>query len=77
LTNISFFTNIFPALSNGVSTDQHYPTLLQKDIARWIPGAQYAEIDSIHGHDAFLIEFGQFGTAIARFLETVWRPAPR
>jgi homoserine O-acetyltransferase len=64
-------------LSIGVSTDQRYPTSLQKDIARWIPGARYAEIDSIHGHDAFLIELGKLGTAIARFLETVWRPAPR
>jgi homoserine O-acetyltransferase len=29
----------------------------------------YAEIDSPHGHDAFLINFDQVGTPIKSFLE--------
>lgn len=55
-------------LSIGVSSDQRYPTWLQKEIARCIPGAQYAEIDSLHGHDAFLIEFEKLGSVISEFL---------
>lgn len=55
-------------LTIGVSSDQRYPTFLQKEIARRIPGAQYAEIESIHGHDAFLIEFEKLTGVIAEFL---------
>lgn len=55
-------------LSIGVSSDQRYPAVLQKEIARCIPGAQYVEIDSIHGHDAFLIEFEKLGSVISEFL---------
>jgi homoserine O-acetyltransferase len=58
-------------LSIGVSSDQRYPTSCQEQIARLIPSAQYVEIDSIHGHDAFLIEFEKFGSAISTFLQTV------
>lgn len=52
----------------GVSSDVRYPTLHQRQLARWIPDAQYAEIDSIHGHDAFLIEFDQLNRIIRNFL---------
>jgi homoserine O-acetyltransferase len=55
-------------LSIGVSSDQRYPALLQKEIARRIPEAHYAEIESIHGHDAFLIEFEKLGSVISEFL---------
>ena len=34
-------------------------------------GAEYVEIDSPHGHDAFLLEFDQVGDAVAEFLTTV------
>lgn len=52
----------------GVSTDVRYPVSLQKELARHIPRAQYAEIDSIHGHDAFLIEFDALTSFLSEFL---------
>jgi homoserine O-acetyltransferase len=52
----------------GVSSDIRYPTHEQKEIVRFIPNAVYQEIASIHGHDAFLIEFDQLNAAIKAFL---------
>lgn len=52
----------------GVSSDIRYPTHEQKEIVRFIPHAIYQEIESIHGHDAFLIEFEQLNAFIKAFL---------
>jgi homoserine O-acetyltransferase len=51
----------------GVSSDIRYPVAEQKELVRFAPNARYAEIDSIHGHDAFLIEFDQFTAIIKEF----------
>ncbi|HEX9614850.1 MAG TPA: homoserine O-acetyltransferase [Bacteroidota bacterium] len=56
-------------LAIGVSTDARYHTHLQKEIALGIPNARYREIRSIHGHDAFLIEYEQLNAIIAEFLK--------
>ncbi len=55
-------------LSIGVSSDIRYPTVEQKELVSFTPNACYAEIDSIHGHDAFLIEFDQLNAVIKNFL---------
>jgi homoserine O-acetyltransferase len=40
----------------GISSDILFPTSEQKFLAENIPNANYAEIDSLYGHDGFLIE---------------------
>ena len=66
------------ALCLGVSSDLRYPFALQRELAEWIPGACYGEIESIHGHDAFLIEYGQLQAMVSGFLaETAAAGYPR
>ena len=48
-----------------------YPVHEQKEIARHLPRSRYFEIASIHGHDAFLIEWDQVTDAIRDFLVEV------
>lgn len=43
-------------LAVGISSDILFPPSEQKLITQHIPGATYAEIDSLYGHDGFLIE---------------------
>ncbi|MGH1363149.1 MAG: homoserine O-acetyltransferase MetX [Calditrichia bacterium] len=57
------------ALCIGISSDVLYPPEEQRDIVESIPGAHYAEIDSIHGHDAFLIEFEQLAGIIEDWVD--------
>jgi len=52
----------------GISSDILYPISEQKGITEMIPNASYSEIKSIHGHDAFLIEFEQLDNIIRNFL---------
>ncbi len=52
----------------GITSDLLYPATEQHGLAELMPHATYAEIQSIHGHDAFLIEFGQLNRILKEFL---------
>ncbi|MEI9917206.1 MAG: homoserine O-acetyltransferase [Bacteroidota bacterium] len=53
----------------GVSSDILFPVSEQKLIADSIPGAQFEIIESLYGHDGFLVEFEQFREKIRTFLK--------
>jgi homoserine O-acetyltransferase len=64
-----------PTLTMGIWSDMLYPSYQQRQIRDLLVDlgtpCDYVEIDSPHGHDAFLIELDQVGAPIARFLDEV------
>lgn len=51
----------------GIDSDMLYPREECQELARLLPYGQYNEIESRHGHDAFLIEFDQLNAIIKSF----------
>ncbi len=60
-----------PALVMGISSDVLYPEPEQLALVEGMPNAEYARINSPHGHDAFLIEFPQVAARVRRFLASL------
>lgn len=52
----------------GITTDILFPLSEQKFLGENIPGATYKAIDSLYGHDGFLLEFEQIQKLISNFL---------
>jgi len=52
----------------GITSDLLFPLREQERIAKGITGAQYTELESIYGHDGFLVEFQRIETLIRQFL---------
>ena len=48
----------------GISSDLLCPTTEQKFLARHLADAEYAEIDSLYGHDGFLLEYEKIGNCL-------------
>jgi homoserine O-acetyltransferase len=52
----------------GIRSDLLFPPTEQQFLARHIPDATYEEIDSLYGHDGFLIEFRPLGGIIRKWM---------
>lgn len=50
----------------SISSDMLCPPDEQKFIAAHIPNAEYVEIDSLFGHDGFLLEYEKIGVALKK-----------
>jgi homoserine O-acetyltransferase len=64
-----------PVQAIGVSSDLLYPAYQSREIVEAVNAAggdaEYVELDSPHGHDAFLLEFDQVGEALTKFLHRI------
>lgn len=56
-------------LTIGLDTDILFPSNEQRFLAKCIPGSRFVEIDSMYGHDGFLLEYSQIEKLIKEFLE--------
>jgi homoserine O-acetyltransferase len=55
----------------GVTTDILFPLSEQQFLAEKIPGANFMLIDSLYGHDGFLLEFDKIENLIKNFIKTM------
>jgi homoserine O-acetyltransferase len=64
-----------PVLAMGISSDILYPAYQSREIVECVTAAggeaSYVELDSPHGHDAFLLEMDQVGASLTEFLNEV------
>ncbi len=59
-----------PAVVAGITSDRLYPLRLQTELADLLPGCDELQVvDSIRGHDGFLLETGAVGELIWQTLE--------
>jgi homoserine O-acetyltransferase len=60
-------------LAIGIDSDQLFFPEHMRALARVLPQAEYAELSSVHGHDAFLIEWDQLRACLRRAMALVPR----
>ena len=59
-----------PVVVGGITSDRLYPLRLQEELADLMPGCSRLHIvDSIYGHDGFLVESEAVGELVRRTLE--------
>lgn len=66
-----------PTLVLGINSDVLYPMREQEEMAAHIPHATFGVIDSINGHDGFLLEQQQVGDYICNFLHAQAKESTR
>ena len=63
-----------PVVVGGITSDRLYPLRLQEELAELLPGCAGLEVvDSIYGHDGFLVEIEAVGELIRETLELASR----
>jgi homoserine O-acetyltransferase len=63
-----------PVVVGGITSDRLYPLRLQEELAELLPGCTGLNVvDSIYGHDGFLVETEAVGELIRRTLELASR----
>ena len=64
-----------PALVMGISSDILYPSYQQRQIDEVLRSngteSTYVEIDSPHGHDAFLLDDARYHKLVAAYFERI------
>jgi homoserine O-acetyltransferase/O-succinyltransferase len=59
-----------PVVVGGITSDRLYPLRLQEELAELLPGCRELQVvESICGHDGFLVETEAVGEMIRRTLE--------
>jgi homoserine O-acetyltransferase len=67
-----------PAVVAGITSDRLYPLRLQQELADLLPGCSGLQVvDSIYGHDGFLVETEAVGTLVRQTLEMAGGEWPR
>jgi homoserine O-acetyltransferase len=59
-----------PAVVGGITSDRLYPLRLQAELAELLPGCDSLQVvDSVYGHDGFLVETDAVGDLVRRTLD--------
>ncbi|HZD15291.1 MAG TPA: homoserine O-acetyltransferase, partial [Pseudonocardiaceae bacterium] len=59
-----------PVVVAGITSDRLYPLRLQQELAEFLPGCGGLQVvDSIYGHDGFLLETEAVATLVRQTLE--------
>ena len=67
-----------PVVVGGITSDRLYPLRLQEELADLLPGCSGLQVvDSIYGHDGFLVESEAVGELVRQTLELAAVEAPR
>lgn len=65
-------------LAIGIRSDMLFPPYLQQETVRLVRAAggaaDYLEMDSVWGHDAFLVDFHLIAGRVSQFLESLTKP---
>jgi homoserine O-acetyltransferase len=63
-----------PVVVGGISSDRIFPLRLQEELANLLPGCSGLQVvDSLYGHDAFLVESEAVGELVRQTLELAAR----